>query len=157
MAAGASAGPVTRTNCAPTYSVISVPTVHRLPGALPRYTTGRVGMIGDTAHGTLPTMGAGAATALEDALCVSLLIGAPLAAGGRLTPALRGFGAARRPRCRALAVRDRVRLRRLPSGGRLAADPPQQPLMRRTPTGAILRGSHVATGWTAPQPAAPVH
>ncbi|MEX5720610.1 FAD-dependent oxidoreductase [Geodermatophilus maliterrae] len=31
--------------------------VHHLPGGLPRYTTGRVVMVGDAAHGTLPTMG----------------------------------------------------------------------------------------------------
>ncbi|WP_448620706.1 FAD-dependent monooxygenase [Geodermatophilus sp. URMC 65] len=73
--------------------------VHHLPGGLTRYTTGRVVMIGDAAHGTLPTMGQGAATALEDGLCVGLLVGAPVAAGGRLGPALDGFDAARRPRC----------------------------------------------------------
>ena len=73
--------------------------VHYLPGGLPRYTTGRVVMVGDAAHGSVPTMGQGAATALEDGLCVGLLIGAPVAAGGRLAPALDGFDAARRPRC----------------------------------------------------------
>src|SRR3712207_2371580 len=73
--------------------------VHHLSGGLPRYTTGRVVMVGDAAHGTLPTMGQGAATALEDGLCVGLLVGAPVATGGRLAPALGGFDAAPRPRC----------------------------------------------------------
>lgn len=40
--------------------------VHHLPGGLPRYVAGRVVMVGDAAHGFLPTMGQGAATALED-------------------------------------------------------------------------------------------
>src|SRR3712207_1454165 len=60
--------------------------VHHLPGGLPRYTTGRVVMVGDAAHGTLPTMGQGAATALEDGLCVGLLVGAPVATGGGWPP-----------------------------------------------------------------------
>src|SRR5699024_3063053 len=37
--------------------------VHHLPGGLKTYTRGRVVMIGDAAHGFLPTMGQGAATA----------------------------------------------------------------------------------------------
>jgi 2-polyprenyl-6-methoxyphenol hydroxylase-like FAD-dependent oxidoreductase len=129
--------------------------VHHLPGGLPRYTTGRVVMIGDAAHGTLPTMGQGAATAIEDGLCVGLLIGAPVEAGGRLTPALAGFDAARRPRCRALA-RSSVVSGRL--GSHLGGGWPQtlrNSLMRLIPTSAILRGSHAATAWTPPQPAAP--
>ncbi len=131
--------------------------VHHLPGGLPRYTTGRVVIIGDAAHGTLPTMGQGAATALEDGLCVGLLVGAPVAAGGRLAPALDGFDAARRPRCRALA-RSSVASGRLGShlgGGRRQTV--RNGLMRLTPTSAIMRGSHAATSWTPPQPAAPVH
>lgn len=130
--------------------------VHHLPGALPRFTTGRVVMVGDAAHGTLPTMGQGAATALEDGLCVGLLVGAPVAAGGRLSPALAGFDAARRPRTRALA-RASVATARFGShlGGGLR-QPVRNALMRRTPAGAISRGSQAAMGWTPPGPAAPV-
>src|SRR5690625_5360647 len=76
--------------------------VYHLPGGLPRYTRGRVVMIGDAAHGFLPTMGQGVATALEDGLCVGLLIGHPVAAGGSLAGALAGFDATRRPRGKAL-------------------------------------------------------
>lgn len=130
--------------------------VHDLPGGLPRYTAGRVVMVGDAAHGTLPTMGQGAATALEDGLCVGLLVGAPVAAGGRLAPALEGFDAVRRPRCRALA-------RSSVASGRLGAhlgggwrQTLRNGLMRRTPTAAVQRGSQAAMGWTPPEPAAPV-
>ncbi len=130
--------------------------VHHLPGGLRRYASGRVVVVGDAAHGTLPTMGQGAATALEDGLCVGLLVGAPTAAGGRLAPALEAFDAARRPRCRALA-RSSVASGRL--GSHLGGGWPQtvrNGLLRLTPTSAILRGSDAAMGWTPPRPAAPV-
>ncbi|WP_029288417.1 NAD(P)/FAD-dependent oxidoreductase [Cellulomonas sp. HZM] len=129
--------------------------VHHLPGGLPRYTAGRVVMVGDAAHGTLPTMGQGAATALEDGLCVGLLVGSPVAAGGRLAPALDEFDAVRRPRCRALA-RSAVASGRF--GSHLGGGWRQglrNGLMRLTPASAVLRGSRAAMGWTPPPPAAP--
>jgi len=130
--------------------------VHHLSGGLPRYTTGRVVMVGDAAHGTLPTMGQGAATALEDGLCVGLLVGAPVATGGRLAPALDGFDAARRPRCRALARASVASGRfgsHLGGGWRQTL---RNNFMRLTPASAITRGSHAAMGWTPPEPASPV-
>lgn len=130
--------------------------VHHLPHGVPRYTSGRVVLAGDAAHGTLPTMGQGAATALEDGLCVGLLVGSPVAAGGRLAPALVGYDAARRPRCRALA-------RASVASGRFGAhlgggwrQTVRNGLMRLTPVAAIERGSRAAMGWTPPEPAAPV-
>jgi len=130
--------------------------VHHVPGGVPRYTTGRVVLVGDAAHGTLPTMGQGAATALEDGLCVGLLVGAPVAAGGRLGPALAGFDAARRPRCRALARASVASGRfgsHLGGGWRQTV---RNGLMRLTPASAVARGSQAAMGWTPPAPAAPV-
>ncbi|WP_211489623.1 FAD-dependent oxidoreductase [Georgenia thermotolerans] len=130
--------------------------VDHLPGGVPRYTTGRVVLVGDAAHGTLPTMGQGAATALEDGLCLGLLVGEPVRAGGRLGPALAGFDAARRPRCRALA-------RASVASGRIGAhlgggwrQTGRNALMRLTPATAVLRGARAAMGWTPPEPAAPV-
>lgn len=130
--------------------------VLHLPGGLPRYSTGRVVMVGDAAHGTLPTMGQGAATALEDGLCVGLLVGAPVSAGGRLAPALAAFDTARRPRCRGLA-RASVASGRLGShlgGGRRQSA--RNALARLTPVGLVVLGSRRAMGWTPPEPAAPV-
>ncbi|NLS09480.1 hypothetical protein HGQ17_05550 [Nesterenkonia sp. MY13] len=89
--------------------------VHHIPGGVPTYYSGRVVMVGDAAHGFLPTMGQGAATALEDGLCVGRLIGAPVAAGGDLAAALADFDAQRRPRCQSLARRRH----RIPAGLRL--------------------------------------
>lgn len=129
--------------------------VHHLPGGLPRYTRGRVVMIGDAAHGFLPTMGQGAATALEDGLCVGLLIGHPVAAGGSMTAALAQFDAARRPRCRSLGRASRMTARfgsHLGGGRRQSV---RNALMRLAPASAVSRGADAAMGWTPPAPAAP--
>jgi 2-polyprenyl-6-methoxyphenol hydroxylase-like FAD-dependent oxidoreductase len=72
--------------------------VFHLPGGLPRYAHGRVVMVGDAAHGALPTMGQGAATALEDAATLGSLVGS-----ADLGAALEAFDRARRPRCRGIA------------------------------------------------------
>ena len=129
---------------------------HHIPGGSPTYTVGRVVLVGDAAHGTLPTMGQGAATALEDGLCVGLLIGSPVAAGGRLAPALAGFDAARRPRCRSLA-------RASVASGRFGAQlgggwrqTVRNGLMRLMPAAAVLRGAQAAMGWHPPGEAEPV-
>lgn len=126
--------------------------VHHLPGGLRRYVTGRVVMVGDAAHGFLPTMGQGAATALEDGLCVGLLIGSPVARGASLRVALADFDAERRPRCRALG-------RASIASGRIGAhlggglrQTARNALMRRVPSAAVLRGSRAAMGWTPPAP-----
>jgi len=124
--------------------------VHHVPGGLPRYTKGRVVFIGDAAHGFLPTMGQGAASALEDGLCVGLLVGAPVAAGTDLTAALDRFDKERRPRCRALG---RASLASARIGSHLGGGWRQSlrnALMRRVPSSMIQRGSQAAMGWTPP-------
>lgn len=131
--------------------------VHHLPSGLPRYTKGRVVMVGDAAHGFLPTMGQGVATALEDGVCVGLLVGHPVAAGGRLSAALEGFDRARRPRCRALGRASMLTARfgsHLSGGCRQAL---RNAVLRLAPASAINRGADSAMGWTPPEPAAPVY
>ncbi len=124
--------------------------MYYLPGGLGRYVSGRVVMVGDAAHVTLPTMGQGAATALEDGLCVGLLVGRPVAAGEPLGAALRAFDAERRPRCRAIG-------RASVLSGRFGAHlgPRWQGLrnrlMRLVPAGSITRGADSVMGWTPPR------
>lgn len=125
--------------------------VHHLPGGLPRYARGRVIMIGDAAHGFLPTMGQGAASALEDGLCVGLLIGAPVAVGVDLSAALAGFDAVRRPRCRQLERGARTMARigsHLGPGWRQGL---RNRALRLTPTSAMTRASRAVMDWTPPQ------
>src|SRR5690606_25461067 len=123
--------------------------VHHLPGGLPRYVRGRVAMVGDAAHATLPTMGQGAATALEDGICVGRIVAAGVASGAPLGEALAAYDAARRPRCRALA-------RASVASGRFGAHlgPRWQGLrtavMRRVPASAVTRGARAVMGWTPP-------
>src|SRR5689334_21197812 len=77
--------------------------VYHLPGGCPSYVRGRVILTGDAAHAMLPTMGQGAATALDDGVCAGRMIAAPAAAGADLADALGAFDRVRRPRCRRLA------------------------------------------------------
>jgi len=123
--------------------------VLHLPGGLPRYVRGRVVMVGDAAHATLPTMGQGAATALEDGICVGRIVAAGVASGASLAEALAAYDAARRPRCRELA-------RASVSSGRFGSHlgPRWQglrnALMRRVPASAVSRGARAVMGWTPP-------
>ncbi len=129
--------------------------VHHLPGGLPTYVTGRVVMIGDAAHGFLPTMGQGAATALEDGLCVGLLIGHPVAAGGSLQLALTEFDHTRRRRCKALGRAAHMSGKigaHLGGGWRQSL---RNSLMRLTPTRLVNQGAQAAMGWEPPSPAQP--
>jgi salicylate hydroxylase len=66
----------------------------------PAWTRGRVALLGDAAHGMLPTAAQGGAQALEDAW----VLAACLAVGGGPEQALRRFEAARRPRVRRIAA-----------------------------------------------------
>ena len=77
--------------------------VYDIGAGCPRYARGRAIVTGDAAHAMLPTIGQGAATALEDGVCAGRLIGAPVAGGAELAGALSSYDQARRPRCRRLA------------------------------------------------------
>ncbi|NLF05098.1 MAG: FAD-binding monooxygenase, partial [Actinomycetales bacterium] len=124
--------------------------VHHLPGGLPRCFTGRVVMIGDAAHGFVPTMGQGAASALEDGLCVGLLVGRPVTQGADLRAALADFDRQRRPRTRALG---RASLASARFGSHLGGGWRQtvrNAIVRRTPSSVALRGADSVMGWTPP-------
>lgn len=116
---------------------------------MPSYAVGRVVAVGDAAHAMLPTVGQGAATALEDGICVGRLIGAPVAAGGDLGAALAQYDADRRPRCRGIA---RVALASARFGSHLGPvlQGARNALMRVTPSSAISRGADAVMGWTPP-------
>lgn len=130
--------------------------VYHLPGGLPGYVRGRVVVIGDAAHAALPTAGQGAATALEDGVCVGRMIGTPVAAGGGLAPALAAFDQARRPRCRKIA-RQGIMIARfgadLGGGWR---QPVRNSLLRLVPAAAVAKLGVPIVRWTPP-PAAAAH
>ena len=65
---------------------------------LPRWSDGRVVLVGDAAHATTPGVGQGAAQAIEDAV----VLADRLAAGGDLATALGEYEAIRRPRAEAV-------------------------------------------------------
>jgi 2-polyprenyl-6-methoxyphenol hydroxylase-like FAD-dependent oxidoreductase len=124
--------------------------VYHLPQGPPAYVTGRVVLIGDAAHACLPTVGQGAAMALEDAVCTGRLIGRPVRAGGALAPALAAFDQARRPRGRQI-VRAAMTIARfgadLGPGWRQRA---RNTTVRLLPAGLLVRGGASITRWTPP-------
>ncbi|WP_232847784.1 FAD-dependent oxidoreductase [Occultella kanbiaonis] len=120
-----------------------------LPGGMPRYVIGRMVATGDAAHGGLPTVGQGAATALEDGISVARLVGAPAAAGRPLAAALAAYDSQRRPRCRAISRTALVTAR---FGSHLGPrfQGLRNTLVRMAPTSAISRGADAVMGWNPP-------
>jgi 2-polyprenyl-6-methoxyphenol hydroxylase-like FAD-dependent oxidoreductase len=124
--------------------------VYHLPGGLPTYLRGRIVMIGDAAHAAVPTLGAGASTALEDGVCVGRLIAAPVTAGGDLSAALAAFDLARRPRCRRIARLSAIVAKfgaDLEGGWR---QPVRNSLLRLTPARLLVKTGASLVHWTAP-------
>jgi 2-polyprenyl-6-methoxyphenol hydroxylase-like FAD-dependent oxidoreductase len=124
--------------------------VYHLPGGLPAYANGRVVFVGDAAHAMLPTAGQGAASALEDGVCVGRMIGAPVEAGGDLAAALAAYDRARRPRCRQIA-RTAIMTARfgcdLGGGWR---QPVRNAIFRMLPPAPLLKAGQSIVRWTAP-------
>jgi 2-polyprenyl-6-methoxyphenol hydroxylase-like FAD-dependent oxidoreductase len=128
--------------------------VYHLPGGCPSYIHGRTVIIGDAAHAMVPNSGHGAATALEDGVCVGRMIAAAVTAGGDLTSALLDFDRARRPRCRQLA-RQGLMLARIGDGLKDGwRQPLRNALLRHVPVGVMIRAGTRAVRWT-PLPANP--
>jgi 2-polyprenyl-6-methoxyphenol hydroxylase-like FAD-dependent oxidoreductase len=124
--------------------------VYHLPAGPSAYVTGRVVLTGDAAHAPLPTTGQGAATALEDAVCVGRMVAAPVRAGGDMAAALTAYDQARRPRCQRI-VRMGVMIERF--GADVGPGLPQtlrNAVLRLTPPGPIMRLGAPIVRWTPP-------
>ncbi len=124
--------------------------VYHLPGGLPAYTSGRVVFVGDAAHAMLPTAGQGAASALEDGVCVGRMIAAPVAAGGDLAAALAAFDSARRHRCRQIARTAIITARlgcHVGGGWRQTV---RNAIFRRLPAASLVKAGASVMRWTAP-------
>ena len=124
--------------------------VYHLPGGLPAYTSGRVVFVGDAAHAMLPTAGQGAATALEDGVCVGRMIAAPVAAGGDLAAALAAFDGARRPRCRQIARTAIITARLGCDVGGGWRQTVRNAIFRRLPAASLVKAGAPVVRWTAP-------
>ncbi|HZD66701.1 MAG TPA: FAD-dependent monooxygenase [Acidimicrobiales bacterium] len=124
--------------------------VYHLPGGLPTYVCGRIAMVGDAAHAAQTTAGQGAASALEDGICVGRLIAAPAARGDDLASALAAFDRARRPRCRQLA-RQALMIARLGyevgPGWRQSA---RNAFLRLVPAAIAVKAGAGVVAWTPP-------
>ena len=99
--------------------------------------------VGDAAHAMLPTAGQGAATALEDGVCVGRMIAAPVAAGGDQAAALAAFDRARRPRCRQIARTAILTARFGCDLGGGWRQPVRNAIFRRLPAGSLVKAGAV--------------
>jgi 2-polyprenyl-6-methoxyphenol hydroxylase-like FAD-dependent oxidoreductase len=124
--------------------------VYHLPGGLHTYVRGRVVMIGDAAHATLPTVGGGASTALEDALCLGRLVAAPVAAGADLGTVLAGFDQVRRARCRKIARIATLVARFGADLGGGWRQPVRNAVLRLTPPRLMATAASSVVDWTPP-------
>jgi 2-polyprenyl-6-methoxyphenol hydroxylase-like FAD-dependent oxidoreductase len=124
--------------------------VYFLRRALPSYVSGRVIFVGDAAHAALPTAGQGAATALEDGVCVGRMVGVPVLAGHDMAAALTAYDRARRPRCQRI-VRTSVAIARfgadLGGGWRQTV---RNALLRIAPAGPLIKAGAPIVRWSAP-------
>jgi 2-polyprenyl-6-methoxyphenol hydroxylase-like FAD-dependent oxidoreductase len=124
--------------------------VYHLPGGLPAYANGRVVFVGDAAHAMLPTAGQGAATALEDGVCVGRLIAGPVRDGGVMAAALAAFDRARRPRCRQIARTAILTARFGCDLGGGWRQPVRNAVFRRLPAAHLVKAGQSIVRWTAP-------
>jgi len=74
---------------------------------LPTFVSGRVALVGDSAHASVPFQGAGAGQAIEDAYLLATLLGHPQTTLSTLTRALRIYDTVRRPYAQAVAETSR--------------------------------------------------
>ncbi|NUS00808.1 MAG: NAD(P)-binding protein [Kribbellaceae bacterium] len=111
---------------------------------LPRYTAGRVVLLGDAAHPMLSTLGQGANSALEDAVSLGLLV----RAGGHLQMGLAAYEKARYRRTQRLVNRSAWMGR---TGAHLGRGQwLRNALLRLTPPRAALRNGTRIFEWTPP-------
>ncbi|MGZ0148817.1 FAD-dependent monooxygenase [Kribbella sp. WER1] len=111
---------------------------------LPRYTGGRVVLIGDAAHPMLPTLGQGANSAMEDAVSLGLLV----PAGSDLQAGLRKYEKARYRRTQKLVSRSAWMGR---TGAHLGRGQwLRNAMLRLTPPRAALRNGARIFEWTPP-------
>jgi 2-polyprenyl-6-methoxyphenol hydroxylase-like FAD-dependent oxidoreductase len=151
MAAGTMTAVVAGGGIAGLASAVSLAqNVYYLRDPLPASVSGRVIFVGDAAHAGRPTAGQGAATALEDGLCVGRLVGAPVLTGGDMAAAMAAYNHARRPRCQRI-VRTSAAIARfgadLRGGWRQSA---RNTVLRIAPAGPLIKAGAPITRWTAP-------
>ncbi len=117
-------------------------------GPFPRWSHGRVTLLGDAAHPTLPFMAQGGAMALEDAVVLAEEL-ARDGAQGNVAAALAAYEARRQTRTAAVVAAARRNDRIFHLSGLAAAA--RNAAMRVLPGGRVMAGYDWIYGWQPPQ------
>jgi 2-polyprenyl-6-methoxyphenol hydroxylase-like FAD-dependent oxidoreductase len=124
--------------------------IYHLRTPLPRYTAGRVALLGDAAHALIPDLGQGACLALEDAVTLA----AAMTRDADVPAALAAYDQARRSRTQRL-VRASAQVGRIAQWQGPLATTLRDALARLTPARVYLRASAETLSWTPPALEAP--
>jgi 2-polyprenyl-6-methoxyphenol hydroxylase-like FAD-dependent oxidoreductase len=118
--------------------------IYSLALPLPRFSSGRVALLGDAAHAMTPNLGQGACQALEDAVVLASLVGAD-----DVEAALDRYDAQRRPRAEKF-VKTALRTARVTQTENRAAVALRDAAARFVPARLAARGVQRMVAWTPP-------
>ena len=114
---------------------------------LPHWTDGRVALLGDCAHPTLPFLAQGGVLALEDAATLAACL-SHVESAAEIAPALAAYEAARAPRARRVVAAARRNGKVFHLGGPAAVA--RNLVMRLTPGDRMMAGFDWVYGWRPP-------
>ena len=119
--------------------------INDLAGRLGSFARGRVALIGDSAHAMMPDLGQGGCLAIEDAVTLTALLGAP----ATVTDVLIQYDRQRRQRTQSLASRARMVGRVGQLSSRVGAGV-RDGLLHLMPGSAFVRASTSVQRWDPP-------
>lgn len=124
--------------------------IYHLGTPLPRYTKGKIALLGDAAHAMPPFLGQGGCQALEDAVVLAAALST-----SDVQTALKSYDAQRRPRSQMVAKKSVQAGNIGPQLRNPLAVAIRKALIKRIPAKAIARAGARISGWQPPSLARP--